>query len=95
MQDSDETILKIKNNANNNQIDKVLFFIHSIKGTAGNVGANCLYQYMKKTESLLKNNIQPQNWMNDLENIYQETKKEIVVALEEIKEKVPTKLRGQ
>ena len=74
IKNSDELMLKINENKNAGDIKNLLLHIHSLKGTAANIGANRLFNYIKIVEQQIKNNNAPQNWMEEMEKIYLELK---------------------
>lgn len=78
LKDSGDTLSKIKVSNKENDLKKLLLHIHSIKGTAANIGADRLFYYIKTIESALKRSGDlPKNWLKELEKIYHDLDKEI------------------
>ena len=85
LRDSKESLEKIKQNKESNNIEQIHFFIHRLKGIVGNIGAERLFEYTKNLDLDLRQGKLPKysDWLNKLEKIYEETIKEIKKIMDE------------
>ena len=75
LKESEKIITLIRHNIN----AELHFNIHSLKGISGNIGAIRLFEYTKEIDTYFKQNkpIENENWIAELEEIYEETVGEV------------------
>ena len=81
IKDSDEVMSKISESKSAGDTKGLLLHIHSIKGTAANIGADRLFNYTKIIEPKIKDGSVSKNWIEDLEKIYSDLKNEIKILI--------------
>ncbi len=81
IQDSDKIMSKISESKTGGDISGLLLHVHSIKGTAANIGADRLFNYAKIIEPKIKDGNAPKNWVEELEKIYSDLKNEIKILI--------------
>ncbi len=83
VRDTDELMKKIFESKEKEDEDakSLLLHVHSIKGTAANVGADRLFNYAKIIEPKIKNNSAPKNWVEEMQKIYSDLKNEIKILV--------------
>ncbi|MCE3255685.1 MAG: multi-sensor hybrid histidine kinase [Rickettsiaceae bacterium] len=74
---SAENMSKIAASKNAGNLKRLLFYIHSIKGTAANIGAEKLFNHIKYIEPKIMEGKAPHNWIEELEGILFELQREI------------------
>jgi two-component system CAI-1 autoinducer sensor kinase/phosphatase CqsS len=74
---------QIKQNKEINNLKKLLSNVHALKGIAGNIGGEKLFEYIKQIDPPLKRNKLPtdKNWFRHLELLHEELVKEIKLRL--------------
>ncbi len=75
----------IRHSLNNNEFEKAELLAHSLKGTAGNIGADAVYRSASELESAL----QDQTSTAVLENIVEIFSRELGALLTELRDKLP------
>ena len=81
IKDTDSLMSKIIESKKDDDAKNLLIHVHSIKGTAANIGADRIFNYTKMIEPKIKNNSAPQNWTEELEKIYSDLKHEIKIFI--------------
>ncbi len=81
VRDTDVLMRKISEDAKADDTKTLLFHIHSIKGTAANIGAERLFNYVKIIEPKITANNVPPNWVEEMRQIYSDLRNEIQVLL--------------
>ncbi|MCE3255059.1 MAG: integral rane sensor hybrid histidine kinase [Rickettsiaceae bacterium] len=82
---SGENMVKIIQSKNSGDVKSLLFYIHSIKGTASSIGAEKLSKYIKDIESKIRDGNEPHGWMEELHEIYGELENEIGEVLKRLR----------
>ena len=81
VRDTDELMEKILESKEDEDAKSLLLYVHSIKGTAANVGADRLFNYAKIIEPKIKDNSAPKNWVEEMQKIYSDLKNEIKILV--------------
>jgi len=81
VRDTDELMEKILEKKEDEDAKSLLLYVHSIKGTAANIGADRLFNYAKIIEPKIKDNSAPQNWVKEMQKIYSDLKNEIQILV--------------
>ena len=81
VKDTDELMKKIFESKEDEDAKSLLLHVHSIKGTAANVGADRLFNYAKIIEPRIKDNSAPENWVEEMQKIYSDLKNEIQILV--------------
>lgn len=82
--DSAKILRKIKHNSRDNDLEKMALEIHALKGIVGNIGADQLFESLRKIDLQLKESKLPtgNEWLNDINALYKELSPEINNILE-------------
>lgn len=81
VKDTDELMEKIIENKRIDDAKNLSLYVHAIKGTAANIGADRLFNYAKIIEPKIKDNNAPENWVEVLQKIYSDLKNEIKILI--------------
>ncbi len=81
VKDTDEMMRKIIESKRIDDAKNLSLYVHAIKGTAANIGADKLFNYAKIIEPKIKDNSAPQNWVEVMQKIYTDLKNEIKLLI--------------
>ena len=81
VKDTDSLMSKIIESKKDDDAKSLLLYVHSIKGTAANIGADRLFNYAKIIEPKIKNKSVSQNWVEEMQKIYSDLKNEIKILV--------------
>ena len=81
VKDADDLMKKIFESKEKNDTKNLLIYVHSIKGTATNIRADRLFNYIKMIEPKIKDNSATQNWYEVMQKIYSDLKNEIKIFI--------------
>jgi CheY-like chemotaxis protein/HPt (histidine-containing phosphotransfer) domain-containing protein len=81
VRDTDKLMKKILESKEEENAKSLLLHVHSIKGTAANIGADRLLNYAKIIEPKIKDNSAPENWVEEIQKIYSDLKNEIKILV--------------
>ena len=81
IKDTDELMDKIIESKLIDDVKNLSLYVHAIKGTAANIGADRLFNYTRMIEPKIKDNSAPQNWVELMQKIYSDLKNEIKIIV--------------
>jgi len=79
IEESGKILLDIKNSAESQDMDAFESSTHTLKGSAGNMGAERLFLFMKELNDGAKDKLWPEheNWTIVMDDIFQKTQVEL------------------
>lgn len=81
VRDTDKLMKKVLESKEEEDAKSLLLHVHSIKGTAANIGADRLFNYAKIIEPKIKDGSAPKNWVEVMQKIYSDLKNEIKILV--------------